>query len=1314
MNRPAINRLLLLALCGTLRLVSADETGRPPVTVHDLAALGFDSANLTVAQGLDGVLYVGNEHGLLEYDGVGWQRRELPGGSQARSLYAAPDGRLYYGGMSEFGWFEADDAGDLRAVSLSDSLPEAQRNFLDVRGLHGLSHGVYFRCEQFLARWTGSQLQVWDPEETIHGSAAVDDTLFLQFDPAEGPAWRHLDAARLTDGAGPIPDAAVVERPDPGLFAGNRMLFYLPWPGGRLLGTRYGGLFLERSEGGFEPLDAETNRHLEAENLFDGCLLPGGGVALATLQGGVHLLDVDGRLRAVLDRNTGLPSSTAVAVHVDRQGALWAALFDGLARIDLASPFSRYEAVDGLPGRPLSLVRHRGELLAGTTSGLFRLRPGDAEARPARAPVFEPLPGADGIVWELLSVDESLFAIVGGRLMELDGGGTWRVHGIRQPSALLRSELDPDRLFAWVGDGLLELVRRDGTWTALKPATGLGSQARSLVEDADGALWAGTVATGLLRLERAGSDWNVRAFGAEDGLPAGRTLVFRAGGRMHVSAAGRLFQWDRDLGRLLPDSWIGAVGFDPLAEKPVVREDADGLIWAVLEQGPAIGRPGVDGVVRWDFRTLQPLVGALGAMLPEAGGIAWFGSSKGLLRFDLGRLGDDPPRERVLLREVRLDGQLLFGGHGELPWNEERPLRVEQGESELEISVSLPATTFADRDRYSMRVVGRDRDWSEWTEESAWRIGGLEPGRYSVRVRAVDANDRLAEEAVLALRVPVPWTSSWWFRGLALAALLFLVHLAGSWRSRRLTRINLALQREVEERRRAELARRQSEARYRSLIEQSIDATCVSSPGRLSYINESFRRLFELGSLDVTEPGFDPLILVAPDSQRELRKVEEAVLRGEPVPMPFEFDGRTLNGRLLRLEATMARIPTKDGFVSQAIMRDITERRQLEEQLRQSQKMEAVGRLAGGVAHDFNNILLVIIGQCDMMAMSLDGEDPLRDEIQQVKDAAERAARLTRQLLAFSRKQTLHPQQVSINAVLADLEKMLRRLISEDIEIQLRPAPDLRRVNVDPGQLDQVLVNLVVNARDAMPDGGELTLRTRNVDLDGERAREIGGLEAGPHVLLQVEDTGTGIEPGVVEHIFEPFFTTKSEGRGTGLGLATVYGIVVQSGGAVVVDSEPGRGTRFDIWLPVSERPDAAREEGLADPADLTGSECVLVVEDEDAVRSVIQRTLAGHGYRVEEASDGVEALEKLAVLNGTVDLVLSDMVMPRMGGEELMGEIRRLKPGLPMIVMTGYTDRDLDRRRLEAVGVGLLAKPFGPAALLGALRRRLDAVAAR
>ena len=569
-----------------------------------------------------------------------------------------------------------------------------------------------------------------------------------------------------------------------------------------------------------------------------------------------------------------------------------------------------------------------------------------------------------------------------------------------------------------------------------------------------------------------------------------------------------------------------------------------------------------------------------------------------------------------------------------------------------------------------------------------------------------------ATTPVEALSLHWHWHELWWVRVLGVLGLLALGHLLARGRAQRLREMNRALEEEVQERRRAESALRASEARYRGLFENALDGIIIMDGERFLRCNPAAARIY--GRPVEELEGHSPVEFSPPSqpdgrpSQDKAQEMVSAVMAGEM--RYFEWRHLKADGSHVDVEVSLSPLNLDGTHHVLAIVRDINERRALEEQLRQSQKMEAVGRLAGGVAHDFNNILTVILGQCDMLMMSLDDRDPVRDELGQVRDAAQRAARLTGQLLAFSRRQTLHPRQISLNIVLADLEKMLRRVIGEDIQIQLELAPDLLQVNVDPGQLDQVILNLALNARDAMPGGGRLTLGTQNVALSPEQARELGTLRTGPHVRLSIRDTGHGMDSEVLGHVFEPFFTTKEAGKGTGLGLSTVYGIVTQSDGVIRVRSAPGQGTHFEILLPAAEgEPLLPRTADRQELASLGGSEHVLLVEDETAVRDVLRRTLQNHGYLVSEAENGAAALEWLA--HGDMpDLVLSDVVMPEMGGLDLARSLRTSGIGLPVVLMTGYTDRELRPGDLESLQASALSKPFGPTALLKELRRRLDA----
>ena len=392
------------------------------------------------------------------------------------------------------------------------------------------------------------------------------------------------------------------------------------------------------------------------------------------------------------------------------------------------------------------------------------------------------------------------------------------------------------------------------------------------------------------------------------------------------------------------------------------------------------------------------------------------------------------------------------------------------------------------------------------------------------------------------------------------------------------------------------------------------------------------------------------------------------------------------------------------------VSRDMTERKQLEERLRQAQKMDAVGRLAGGVAHDFNNLLTGIKCNVALVLEAMDHDDPRRDDVAEVEHAADRAAALTHQLLAFSRKQVLQPKVLDLNTLVADTGRLLKRLVHENVQQITTLDPTACRVLADPGQLEQVLMNLAVNARDAMPEGGVLRVRTRQVYLDEAFGSRHGTAPfvPGPYAMLAVSDTGVGMDRATRERVFEPFFTTKEQGKGTGLGLATVYGIVRQSGGHVWVYSEPGIGTTFKVYLPCVElapASSAAESPGTA----AAGTETVLLVEDEPSIRVVAARVLAGRGYTVLTAANGEDALRVARAHPGTVDLLLTDVVMPGMSGSTLARQLLAERPGLRVLYMSGYTDADIVHHGVLDAGTMFLEKPFTPQVLARHVRDALD-----
>jgi two-component system, cell cycle sensor histidine kinase and response regulator CckA len=441
-------------------------------------------------------------------------------------------------------------------------------------------------------------------------------------------------------------------------------------------------------------------------------------------------------------------------------------------------------------------------------------------------------------------------------------------------------------------------------------------------------------------------------------------------------------------------------------------------------------------------------------------------------------------------------------------------------------------------------------------------------------------------------------------------------------------------------------------------------------------------------------------LLVVAEDVTDRRRLEEG-LRGLNAELERRVTERTaeLTEANARLEQEVAeRRPTAEALA------------RTEEQFLQSQKMEAVGRLAGGVAHDFNNLLSVILGYGEILLSDSQVDEAARADIREITRAGERAADLTRQLLAFSRQQVLAPTVLDLNAVLAGMGSMLVRLLGEDVELRTLPGAALGRVLVDPGQIEQVILNLVVNARDAMPRGGSLTIETANVELDAGYSTEHPGANPGPHVLLAVSDTGTGMDAETRARIFEPFFTTKEKGKGTGLGLSTVFGIVRQSGGTVWVYSEPGHGTTFKIYLPRTQDDRRPSVPAPAPDPSPRGTETILLTEDDTALRVLARVALVRLGYQVLEAADADEALLLAARYSGPIHLLLTDVVMPKVSGRELAERLAAVRPDTRVLFMSGYTDDTVVRHGVLAAGIAFLQKPITPQSLARKVREVLDA----
>jgi two-component system cell cycle sensor histidine kinase/response regulator CckA len=500
-------------------------------------------------------------------------------------------------------------------------------------------------------------------------------------------------------------------------------------------------------------------------------------------------------------------------------------------------------------------------------------------------------------------------------------------------------------------------------------------------------------------------------------------------------------------------------------------------------------------------------------------------------------------------------------------------------------------------------------------------------------------------------------------------------------------------------------AERTSEEGHRLLFEASPLPMYVFDAETLEYlaVNDSAINLY-----GYTREELLGLRILDLRVQEDFTAMREQLRKRGPGQTTGTAGHRRKDGSVIRVEFTSRAINFAGRKARMAVVRDVTHQRALEEQLRQSQKMEAIGRLAGGVAHDFNNMLTVIINYTDLMLADLEPRDRKREIMEEIAKASARAADLTRQLLTFSRQQVVAPAVLNLNEVLASVDKMLRRIVGEDIQLLAVREPTLGPVLADRGSIEQLVMNLVVNARDAMPTGGKLTIETRNVDLDGEHVRKNPGAAAGAHVVLSVTDTGVGIDAATQARIFEPFFTTKDQGRGTGLGLSTVFGVVQQSGGHIEVESAPGQGTRFIVNFPRAAA--ASPEPRTAAITDsMRGSERILLVEDQDQVRAVLSGMLRNHGYEVIEARDANDALTLSNDHPDRIDLLLTDVVMPLMSGTALAKLLAPTRPEMRVIFMSGYTDDAALRHGAMEPGTRFIQKPISGKALARAVRDALD-----
>ena len=894
---------------------------------------------------------------------------------------------------------------------------------------------------------------------------------------------------------------------------------------------------------------------------------------------------------------------------------------------------------------------------------------------------------------------------------------------------------------------------------------------RTLLVDHDGTIWAGTYGSGLYRRDATSDNFTRYSHDAGDRRTLSSEMVWAlhedASGTIWVGTNGGLDHFNRDSGdftnfrhrpgdlsslasdrvRAIHEDasgtlWVGTYGgglnrFDPRTRTFThfgageglpgnvvygITEDRMGHLWLSTNQGLTRFDPATSSVRTFhESDGLQSNEFNAGASLRASDGEMYFGGISGFNVFLPEQIEDNPHPPPVVFTDFRVFNHSVVpgpGSHGRtiLQRHITEARTIALTHRDYVISFEFAALHFAalEKNEYAYRMEGFEDQWNQVGSRGYATYTNLPPGRYTFRVIAAN-KDGVWNRNGASLRITVlpPFWSTVWFRLLGLAVLLLAILSVHTLRTRgirkrnqKLEEVNTRLNQQITERVKAEKARHESEQRYRILFEDSpLGVFHFDEQGVLLDCNKRFVEI-----AGYSRQRLVGLKLLGLAWNRRLRAAINESLQSDRIGF---YEGEILSagsGPTTQVRAMFKKITleTGDFLGAMGVVEDITEGKRLESQLRQSQKMEAVGRLAGGIAHDFNNLLTVILGYSELLLSSLDTSDPAHRQVALIDSAGRRAASVTSQLLAFSRRQILKPKVLRLNGLIGDMEKMLRPLLGESIQLVTRLESTLWAMEADPGQIEQVLMNLIINARDAMPEGGMLNIGTANTTFDEPEYHGPFSIGPGDHVVLEVSDSGSGMDRVTRRQIFEPFFTTKDKGKGTGLGLATVYGIVKQSGGFILVDSELEKGTTFRMYFPRTLKQADQAELAAGDITEHQAMETILLVEDEDAVRMLLAETLENHGYRIIEARDAESALAAVNDLDDPLHLILTDVVMPGLSGPELVERLQPCYPETRILYMSGYTDEVIVHHGSLNEEVSLLNKPLTVQELLRGVRQAL------
>jgi PAS domain S-box-containing protein len=1219
---------------------------------------------------------------------------------------------------------------------------------------------LWFGTQSGVARFDGVRFDVLDGAD----SPALQRAYVWAVEPAaDGGIWIGTEEGGLIHSANGKFTSFTT---DNGLKSNWVSALHLDRSGNLWVGTMGGGLVVRWTDGRFEAIDSA--RGLPARNIFSiaedtsGIIWIGTGKGLTRIRQNrvktVPISDVIGPVTALVARPGGgvyagagpaglvqvinddvqtiagaaeLGGPAFRSLVTDESGAIWAGMDHALVRID-KGVVSKFASGRGPQNAVVSMqVDNEGSIWLGTDGGgLARMR--KTPIVPLGTPegltsdmIFPVLQARNGDVW-LGSGGSGVDVLRNGKVI-----ARYTVANKSLPQDFITSFAEDHDGAMWVGTTAGVSRIKDGKAQIFTAAQGLLPGLIRVVHiDSKGGLWVGSH-FGLQQFRPSPS----KVYTTENGLADNfvMTILEDRRGTMWVATRDGLSRFangsvqtftkahgvpDHGIMALFEDRdgviWIGtdeglarlrggrieifsvAKGFCAPNVMSILEDD-DGRLWLGSLKGIFAVEKQTLGTKQLSCTRYERAAGmrsreANGAVNPAAwrmsDGRMWFGTIKGVAIVDPRSVKLDLAPPPVQIEEVVAQGRRFAS----------MPERLSPGVRAIDIHFTGLSFVSPELMRFRYKLEGYDEDWVDAGTRRVAYYTHLHPRKYTFRVQAANAEGTWNQAgASVAFAIAPRWFETWEFKILVMAILLIALWALYRLRVHGMKARQYELQELADERGRAE-------ARYRELFENATDAVFTTGvSGDFTGVNRKAELLTGYTREEMLRLNVRELLPRVPESDRIANqwlngaadgseRVEIISKSGERVPVEVSTRTVTEGG-------------VKIGI--QAIARDVTDRAALERQLRQSQKMDAVGQLAGGVAHDFNNLLTVIRGNGELLLADLGPDDPAREDLEQINLAADRASALTRQLLAFSRKQVVHPRALNLNDLLRDLEKMLQRLIGEDLTILTLPSVEPARIMADPTQIEQVLINLVVNARDAMPRGGSITIETRVMDVDDVPQSPVR-TNSGRAVVLTVSDNGKGMDAATQALIFEPFFTTKDPGKGTGLGLSTVYGIVQQAGGQIACSSTPGVGTTFRIYLPYVR--DAVHDGGLEEHvAQQRGHETILLVEDEDAVRTLASRVLRHNGYLVLEARHGQDALNLSHDHKGDIDLLLTDVVLPAMNGRVLSERLLQYRPDLKVLLMSGYTDDEILRRGLFEPGMYFLQKPFTPQALLRRVRAVLD-----